>query len=101
MNTMKHTFLSSEHAEMTGGLGAILGLIGAVVIAVVYFAIIPMIGSQIDDTAAVPAGSPWNTSENESLPSGAGLWEQVGGMISIAFVIAAVAIVIYLLRGVF
>ncbi len=95
---MKHTFLSNDRAEGTG-LAAILGLIGAVVVAVVYFAIIPMIGSKIDQTATVPAGSAWNTTENPSLPTGASLWNDVGGMITIAFVIAAVAIVIYMLRA--
>jgi hypothetical protein len=95
---MKHTFIQNERAEGTG-LVAILGLIGAVVVAVVYFAIIPMIGSKIDTTAIVPAGSAWNTTENPSLPTGAGLWNDVGGMIVIAFVIAAVAIVIYMLRA--
>lgn len=92
---MKHTFLKNEKAD--AGIGAILGLIGAVAVAVIYFAIIPMIGSMVDDTAAVPAGSPWNATENPSLPTGAGLWDDVGGMIVIAFVIAAVSIVMYML----
>ena len=95
---MKHSFLSNTEANETG-LGAILALISAVVVAVVYFAIIPMIGSKIDNTAQVPTGSDWNSTENPTLPTGAGLWNDVGGMVGIAFVIAAVAIVIYMLRA--
>ena len=96
---MKHTFLTNDKAESSVGLSAILALIGAVAVAVIYFAIIPMIGSMIDDTAAVPSGSAWNATENSGLPTGSGLWDDVGGMISIAFVIAAVAIVMYMLRA--
>lgn len=96
---MKHTFIQDNKAETSGGLSAILGLIGAVAVAVIYFAIIPMIGSMIDDTAAVPVGSPWNATENPGLPTGSSLWDDVGGMIVIAFVIAAVAIVMYMLRA--
>lgn len=95
---MKNIFLTNTKAESNVGLAAILGLIGAVAVAVIYFAIIPMIGSMIDETAAVPAGSAWNSTEND-LPTGASLWDSVGGMISIAFVIAAVAIVMYMLRA--
>ena len=95
----KNIFIRDEKAEGNLGLGAILGLIGAVAVAVIYFAIIPMIGSMIDETAAVPAGSPWNATENTGLPTGASLWDDVGGMIVIAFVIAAVAIVMYMLRS--
>ena len=95
----KNIFIRDEKAEASLGLAAILSLIGAVAVAVIYFAIIPMIGSMIDETAAVPAGSPWNTTENPGLPTGAGLWDDTGGMIVIAFVIAAVAIVMYMLRS--
>ena len=96
---MKHTFIRNEQAEGSA-VTAILALIGAVVVAVVYFAIIPMIGSKIDTTATVPTGSAWNTTENPTLPTGASLWNDVGGMITIAFTIVAVSIVIYVLRGV-
>ena len=96
---MKHTFIQNEQAEGSA-VTAILSLIGAVVVAVVYFAIIPMIGSKIDSTASVPAGSAWNSTENPTLPTGASLWDDVGGMITIAFTIIAVGIVIFVLRGV-
>ena len=96
---MKHTFLSNTEAQASmNGLTAILGLIGAVVVAVVYFSIIPMVGSKIDSATTVESGSQWNATENPDLPTGASLWGDTGSMIVVAFVIAAVSIVIWLLR---
>ena len=96
-NPKKHTFLSNTEANESG-LAAILALIGAVVVAVVYFAIIPMVGSKIDAATTIESGSQWNTTENPDLPTGASLWGDTGSMIVVAFVIAAVSIVIWLLR---
>ena len=94
---MKHTFISNTEANGTG-LSAILGLIGAVVVAVVYYQIIPMVGSKIDAATVVESGSQWNTTENPELPTGSSLWGDTGSMITVAFVIAAVSIVIWMLR---
>lgn len=47
---MKHTFINNERAE-SESLGAILAIIAMVLIAVVYFALIPMIGSKLDTAA--------------------------------------------------
>ena len=96
---MKQTFWSNQKAEAEqGGLGAILAIIGAVVVAVVYFALVPMLGSKIDDAADVPTGSQWNKSTNDDIATGYELWGDVGGMIGIAFIIAIVAVILYMLR---
>ena len=95
---MKHSFISNTEANETG-LAAILALVGAVVVAVVYFAIIPMVGNAIDTAATTPLGTPWNATENPSLPTAARLWSDTGGMIVVSFVIAAVSIVILMLRS--
>ena len=82
---MKHTFWKNERAEAEqGGLGAILAIIGAVVVAVVYFALVPMLGSKIDDAADVPSGSQWNKSTNDDIATGYRLIEHlVPGHISL------------------
>ena len=47
---MKHAFINNERAE-SESLGAILAIIAMVLVAVVYFALIPMIGSKLDTAA--------------------------------------------------
>ena len=54
--------------------------------------------SKIDAATTIESGSQWNTTENPDLPTGASLWGDTGSMIVVAFVIAAVSIVIWLLR---
>ena len=77
---MKHTFWKNEKAEAeAGGLGAILAIIGAVVV-------------------DVPTGSQWNKSTNDDIATGYELWGDVGGMIGIAFIIAIVAVILFMLR---
>jgi len=68
--------------------------IGALIL-VVVFAVVPMVGSQVDDaTGDLAADSEWNATYNTDLATGYGLWEDVGSMISLAAVIIVVGVVL-------
>jgi len=68
--------------------------IGALIL-VVIFAIVPLVGSQVDAaTGDLAADSEWNATYNTDLATGSGLWEDVGSMISLAAVILVIGVVI-------
>jgi hypothetical protein len=47
---MKGTFIKNSDAQMSG-TAAILAVVGALVVLIVYFAIIPLLGDRIDQAA--------------------------------------------------
>jgi hypothetical protein len=66
-----------------------------VLVLVVIFSVIPMIGSEVDEaTGDLAADSEWNATYNTDIPTGSGLWEDTGGMISLAAVIIIVGFVL-------
>jgi len=68
--------------------------IGALIL-VVIFAIVPLIGSEVDAaTGDLAADSPWNSTYNAEIATGADLWGDVGSMISLAAVILVIGVVI-------
>jgi len=68
--------------------------IGALIL-VVIFSVVPMIGSEVDDaTGDLAADSPWNSTTNTDIATGADLWGSVGSMISLAAVIIIVGVVL-------
>jgi hypothetical protein len=71
--------------------GAAIG----VLMLVVVFSVIPLIGSEVDEaTGDLAADSDWNSSYNADIPTGTDLWEDTGGMISLAAVIIIVGFVL-------
>ena len=101
LDTPKETFIENTDAQEMSGTAAILAVVGALVVLIVYFAIIPLLGDRIDQAADIPAGSDWNSTENTGLVTGAELWEDNGGMISIAMIIIVVSVILLVLRGAF
>ena len=97
---MKDNFIKNKDAQMSG-TAAILAVVGALVVLIVYFAIIPLLGDRIDQAADIPSGSNWNATEHPGLVTGAELWEDNGGMISIAMIIIVVSVILLVLRGAF
>jgi len=97
---MKDTFIRNKDAQMSG-TAAILAVVGALVVLIVYFSIIPLLGDRIDQAADIPANSSWNATDNPGLVTGAELWEDNGGMISIAMIIIVVSVILLVLRGAF
>lgn len=79
---------------MSNGFKPLIAGSIATLVLVVIFAVIPMIGAQVDDAIDVPSGSEWNTTENTDIQTGAALWGDVGGIISITAVILIVSILL-------
>ena len=97
---MKGTFIKNEDAQM-GGTQAIIAVVGALVVLIVYFSIIPLLGDRINQAADIPTNSSWNETAHPGIVTGAELWEDNGGMISIAMIIIVVSVILLVLRGAF
>ena len=96
----KNLFIKNENGQMTG-TGAIIAVVGALVVLIVYFSIIPLLGDRIDRAADIPANSSWNATEHPDITTGSELWEDNSGMISIAMIIVVVSVILLVLRGAF
>ncbi len=88
----------------------IIGLLMLVAVGVVMFALIPVIGYNVDSATTIPgwanesdhaeggkAGSSWNATVNTAVVTGTDLWEVSGGLVKVLFIIAIVAVALYFL----
>ena len=69
-----------------------VGVLVAVLVAV--FAIVPLLGDQIDNSVKYTDGSTWNPVNNENITSGQEIWATSSGLISLVVVIGLLALVI-------
>ena len=69
-----------------------VGVLIAVLVAV--FAIVPLLGDQIDNSVKYTDGSTWNPVNNENITSGQEIWATSSGLISLVVVIRLLALVI-------
>ena len=69
-----------------------VGVLIAVLVAV--FAIVPLLGDQIDNSVKYTDGSTWNPANNENITSGQEIWATSSGLISLVVVIGLLALVI-------
>jgi hypothetical protein len=69
-----------------------VGVLVAVLVAV--FAIVPLLGDQIDNSVKYTDGSTWNPVNNENITSGQEIWATSSGLISLVVVISLLALVI-------
>jgi hypothetical protein len=69
-----------------------VGVLIAVLVAV--FAIVPLLGDQIDNSVKYTDGSTWNPVNNENITSGQEIWATSSGLISLVVVISLLALVI-------
>ena len=69
-----------------------VGVLVAVLVAV--FAIVPLLGDQIDNSVKYTDGSTWNPANNENITSGQEIWATSSGLISLVVVISLLALVI-------
>lgn len=69
-----------------------VGVLIAVLVAV--FAIVPLLGDQIDNSVKYTDGSTWNPENNENITSGQEIWATSSGLISLVVVISLLALVI-------
>ena len=73
---------------------AVTMAIGLIVL-VAVFSLAPLIGSNIDGAASVPAGSEWNATENPDIPTGVGIWEQNAGLLMLAVMVSILSMIIW------
>ncbi len=75
----------------------IIGLLMLVAVGVVMFALIPVIGYNVDSATTIPSTSQWNATTNTAIVTGNDLWEVSGGLVKVLFIIAIVAVALYFL----
>lgn len=73
---------------------AVTMAIGLIVL-VAVFSLAPLIGSNIDGAASIPAGSQWNATENTEIPTGVGIWEQNASLLTLAVMVSILAMIIW------
>lgn len=73
---------------------AVTMAIGLIVL-VAVFSLAPLIGSNIDSAASVPAESQWNASTNPDIPTGVGIWEQNAGLLMLAVMVSILSMIIW------
>lgn len=69
-------------------VGVLIGVLVAV------FAIIPLLGDQIDQSVAYSDNSTWDPANNSDITSGQDIWATSSGLISLVVVISLLALVI-------
>ena len=91
------TNLFSRRMNESGGTMidvAVTMAIGLIVLVAVY-SLAPLIGSNIDSAATIPAGSQWNATENTDIPTGVGIWEQNAGLLILAVMVSILSLIIW------
>lgn len=76
-------------------MGALVGIAISVIVLIAVFSLAPVIGSNIDAAANVPAGSDWNATENVDLKTGAEVWTQYSGLIILVGLISLLSLAIW------
>ncbi|MDP1614760.1 MAG: hypothetical protein Q8L68_03090 [Methylococcales bacterium] len=94
----------SSGLTMQGLVAMGIGILALLVI----FTIIPLVGSQLDQAVTIPGytnettktgGSQWNATVNPSIPTAAGTWASLGGIIKVAAIIVIIGGFLQTLRG--
>ena len=78
------------------GLGAMA--IGAILL-IVIFAIIPLIGEEVDGAVTLGPASEWNHSVNADIPTAVDFWESVSPFITLAAIMLFIGGFISTLKG--
>lgn len=94
----EHKYGFNKYGELPI-IGMLVGIAGGMLSLIVLFALVPVIGSSVDNAMPETQGE-WNTTTNTKLPTGVSLWEQIGPLVVLCALIAVIMIVLRLL-GVF
>jgi len=89
--------LKKLKGDKRGAVGTIWGLVTAsiaVAALVIIFAIVPMIGYQVDTAVPIPSGSQWNATTNTNIVTGVALWGAVGPLIKLVAIVSFLGLVI-------
>ena len=73
---------------------AVTMAIGLIVL-VAVFSLAPLIGSNIDSAASIPAASQWNSTTNTDIPTGVEIWTQNAGLLMLAVMVSILAMIIW------
>lgn len=85
-------------ATMTmAGLGA---MVLGVVLIIVLYAIVPVIGYQVEDSVTIDAASQWNSTTNTDIPTGHSFWTTISGFVTLSALIMFVGGFIGVLKGI-
>jgi len=84
---------SSDRGVTT--MDALVGIAISVIVLIAVFSLAPVIGSNIDAAATIPAGSAWNATENTDLQTGVEVWTQYSGLIILVGLISLLSLAIW------
>lgn len=84
--------LNDEGVSM---IDAAIGIAIGLIVLVAVFSLAPVIGSNIDSSVNVPAGSQWNATENTDMITGDSLWTQNAGLLALAVMVSILSLVIF------
>lgn len=81
-----------EPREPGGTMQGLAAMAIGVLTLIVVFIVIPLVGSPLQETVSpmIPSAGPgaqWNNSVNPNIPTGAGLWLTLSGVIKVAGVV--------------
>ena len=78
--------------------GIVAMAIGILSLVIVY-AVIPMIGEQVDSAIVIGATSEWNSSVNTDVPTAVSLWTSLAGILKVAAFIIIIGGFLRTLQG--
>jgi len=83
--------------DTRGDANALIGMassIVAIVVIVVLFTITPLVGSEVNESINIPAGTGWNATENTNLDESSTIWESASGLIQAAVTVAIAMMIV-------
>ena len=87
-----------------GDVGTLMMVFYAVIIVVaiaVAFTLAGVIGSSVESSVTIPAGSQWNATVNPAIVTGAEIWTTQGALLSAVVIIAVAAMALAALFAIF
>lgn len=97
-NLTKFLTDTKAEAEMSTMDIVIATAIGLLVL-VAVFQMAPMLGNSIDQATDVDAGSDWNTTENEDIPTGVAVWSENASLLLLVVLVSLLGLAILIIRG--
>lgn len=93
--TQKNLFSRRMNESGTTMIDVAVTMAIGLIVLVAIFSLAPLIGSNIDSASSVPAESQWNSTTNENIPTGVGIWEQNAGLLMLAVMVSILSMIIW------
>ncbi|EJG06658.1 hypothetical protein Metli_0694 [Methanofollis liminatans DSM 4140] len=81
--------------DAVGMIDAVIGMAIGLIVLVAVFSIAPVIGSNIDSSVTIPAGSQWNSTTNADMTTGVEIWTQNSALLILAVMVSILSLVIF------